>query len=704
MKLYLTEKPKTARQLCDVLGPNRHIKSSDSTKFGGHKQGDGWAVAWLSGHMYRLLEPHEINSNLKQWRLRDLPIIHSDIEWKPIDSSETIPVEQIHEQIEHIKSLYPKVTEMILATDGDQEGQVLGQVFLEQTGWNGPVKRFWTDLWEPSGLKANLAKIRDNADYQGTYYAGTSRIILDQLLGINLTRLFTLKAQQSGYNMVANSGRVISPALSIVVDHDNKVRAHSSNEYYSLRCNLEFQGQPFRGKFLVPDSLLTDKTHCFDKAAIVSIQQLLQSESTAQVVTVEPSEKSHKPPKPFSQNTLAQFCNLHYGLLPTETLAACQSLYEAGYTSYPRVEVEVYETDVLYKAPDILEMLRTLNDQFKSAVESANIKNAQPVFSDAEVAGHSAIFVSSLKPNLGQLSVNELNVYCAIANRFIAQFSSDMVTAHNAIKVRINNYFFTADSLSVIQPGWAALEPKTITEKPELPLMRTGDECAIKDIQLHQRRTKAPPRLTVDVFLSILRDCTHLLSPKVSARIGKGQLGTGATQPGILNNLTNNGFAQIIDKKYIVPTKRGRDLRGLLPDLIASVDLTSLWELNFRDIRNGNLSHTDFITAGLGWIEKLIHAGKTSQFPKSPTLTPCPICESAMIRKKSNSNQHEHYWLCTFEDCKTSLPDVAGLPMQLHADHGKPCGKCGEPMISKLKKSDRSVFINCKKCKTGIEE
>lgn len=704
MKLYLTEKPRTARQLCDVLGQNRHIKSSNNTKFGGHKQGDGWAVAWLSGHMYRLLEPHEKNSNLKKWRLRDLPIIYSEIEWKTIDTSETIPVEELHEQIQYIKSLYPKVTEMILATDGDQEGQVLGQVFLEQTGWAGPVQRFWTDLWEPSGLRASLAKIRDNVDYQGTYKAGISRIILDQLLGINLTRLFTLKAQQSGYNMVANSGRVISPALSIVVDHDAKVKSHSASEYYSLRCNLDYKGQPFRAKFVIPDSLLTDKTHCFDKGAIETIQKLLQQISTAKVVKVDPIEKYQKPPKPFSQNTLAQFCNLHYGMLPDETLAACQSLYEAGYTSYPRVEVEVYETDVLYRAPETLEMLQSLNEHFKEAVTNADVTKPQPVFSDAEVDGHSAIFVSSLKPKFSELKPFEYNVYCAVANRYIAQFSPDMVTAHNSIKLNIQNYFFTAESLTLVHEGWAALEPKSITEKPELPALKIGDECKIHEVQLHQRKTKAPPRLTVDVFLSILKDCTHLLSPKVAAKIGRGQLGTGATQPMIIKTLTSKGFVQIEDKKYLVPTKRGRDLRGLLPELIASVDLTSLWELNFRDIRNGTLSSTDFINAGLSWIEKLILAGKNSQFPKSPTLTPCAICGSAMIRKNSNSNPYEYYWLCSYEDCHISLPDVSGLPMKLHSDHGKPCSKCGEPMTSKLNKIDKSILIHCKKCKAGNEE
>ncbi|UUA75116.1 DNA topoisomerase [Cellvibrio sp. QJXJ] len=696
MKLYLTEKPKTARQLCDVLGASRHVKSSANTTFGGHKVGDGWMVTWLSGHFFRLLEPQEYNPDLKRWSLRDLPIVYPTIEWKPIDSSDTIPVAEITEQIEHIKSLYPKVTQLILATDGDQEGQLLGQVFLEQTGWSGPVARLWTDLWEPSGLRNSLTKVRDNAFYSGTYHAGLSRMLLDQLLGINLTRLYTIKAQQSGYNMVANTGRVRSSSLAIVVDHDEHVRAHTSREYYSIRAKFTFNGVPFLGKFSIPDHLLADKTHCFDKAAIESIIRSLSEEKIARLIDISSTEARTKPPKPFSQNTLAQFCNLHFTLLPDETLAACQSLYEAGYLSYPRVEAEVYETSVLSQAPAILATLASLNDTFNASVLNADLKQYQPVFVDAEIDGHGAIFVSELRPNFSNLKPNELIVYSAVANRFIAQFSSDMITANTTMKLLVKDQTFIAESLILKSVGWSSLEPRSITEKPQLPPMEVNNECEINEISLHSRNTKAPPRLTVDTFLAILKDCTKYLSPKIALRIGTGQIGTGATQPGIIKTLEAQGVAQVVEKKYLVPTKRGRDLRKLLPDLIASADLTSIWELNFRAIRSGQLSHNDFIKGGLDWIQKIVESGKESNFPKSPTLTPCELCGSAMNRKQNAYKKEEHYWQCTCDECRLSVPDVSGLPMKLHAEHGKPCPKCTDKMVSRAGKIDKKPELVCK--------
>lgn len=695
MKLYLTEKPKTARQLCDVLGSSRHVKSSEFTKFGGHKQGDGWAVTWLSGHFYRLLEPHEYNHNFKQWRLSDLPIIYTDITWKAIDQSDTIGVEGIAEQIEHIKSLYPKVTELILATDGDQEGQVLGQVFLEQTHWKGPVKRLWTDVWEPTGLKKSLNNLHDNQLFQGTYKAGITRIILDQLMGINLTRLFTLKAQQSGYSMVANTGRVRSPALAIVVDHDNMVSSHTAREYHTLRATLSYQGQSFRGKLILPEHLLSDKSHCFDKSAIEQILAEVHHEKQATIVDVSSQEKRNKPPKPFSQNTLAQYCNLHHGMLPDETLAACQTLYEAGYVSYPRVEVEVYETDVLNKAPEILANIAVVGPSFNEAVKQAKLSNAQPVFSDQEVDGHSAIFCTALAPKLESLKAQERYVYQAIAMRFIAQFSEDFITAQINLILKVNKSSFIAESNTIISLGWAALFPRENKTSEPLPVIERGAICDIHEIALQSRNTKAPPRLTVDAFLAILRDCTQFLSPKIANRVGKGQLGTGATQPSIIKTLEAQKAIQVVDKKYVIPTKNGRNLRELLPDLIASVDLSSIWELNFRQIRSGQKSHEEFITNCLDWLSKVVEAGKNSKFPKSPTFTPCELCDCAMNRKNSNKPNQGSYWICSNEDCRLSVPDRAGLPVTLHPDHGKPCTTCGKSLTTRIGKSNLEAYAYC---------
>jgi DNA topoisomerase-3 len=709
MKLYLTEKPKTARQLCDVLGNARHVKSSESTKFGGHKQGDGWAVTWLSGHFYRLLEPHEYSQNYKEWRLSDLPIIYRDITWKQIDQSETIGADGIAEQIAHIQSLYPKVTELILATDGDQEGQVLGQVFLEQSGWKGPVKRLWTDVWEPSGLKKSLENLSDNKLFQGTYNAGITRVILDQLVGINLTRLFTLKAQQSGYSMVANTGRVRSPALAIVVDHDNMVSSHSSREYHTLRASFSYKGQAFKGKLVVPDHLLEDQSHCYDRIAIENILKDVQNETAATVINVNSQEKKNKPPKPFSQNTLAQYCNLHHGMMPDETLAACQSLYEAGYVSYPRVEVEIYETDVLNKAPEILAGVSKVGQFFKDAVARTKLSNAQPVFSDQEVDGHSAIFCTSLAPTFKDLKQQEQFVYQAIAMRFVAQFSDDFVTAQSNMMLKVNKSTFIAESNSIISLGWAALFPREDNSSEPLPSIESGSICDINEIALLSRNTKAPPRLTVDTFLSILRDCTNLLSPKIAARVGKGQLGTGATQPSILKTLESQKAIQIVDKKFVIPTKTGKNLRELLPDLIASVDLSSIWELNFRQIRAGQKSHEEFINSSLEWLSKVVEAGKNSKFPRSPTYTPCELCDCAMNRKTSTKPDGGSYWICSNEECKLIVADRAGLPIKLHPDHGKPCPKCGNPLTTRTSKNNLENIAyctsqECRASKSGISK
>lgn len=702
MKFYLTEKPKTARQLCDVLGKSRHIKSSNSTTFGGHKQGDGWMVGWLSGHFFRLFHPHEYNEKYKRWNLQDLPIIYSDIDWKPLDESDYPTPDDIREQINHLKSLYPLITEFILATDGDQEGQVLGQVFIEQTGWKGPVKRFWTGVWEPTGLRRNLEKLTDNAEYQRIYNAGVSRMLLDKVIGINLTRLYTLKAHQAGYNITANTGRVRSPATAIAVDHEAHVKAHNSRQYYSLRANLSHKGQPFRAKLSIPENLLTDSKHCFDETRIALIKRTIEGEKSAIVKNVVSNTTQQKAPLPYSQNTLSQYCSQQLGLLPHETLAEAQIIYEAGYISYPRTESDFYEPDVLINAALTFEMLSGLTNEFKSAVAQTSLDNPQPVFSYEKIDGHGAIFVTPLKPDLNALSNNQRFIYTAIANRLLAQFMRPLETAHNKLILTIGSYTFTAESQSVVNPGWSIVEAKADSaDEKILPAIEIGATCEIDEIILHQRMTKAPPRLTVDAFQEILKDCTHLLSPNIAQKVGKGMLGTGATQPYILKTITDQGVVQIVDKKYVVPTKRGRDLRNLLPDLIASPDLTSLWELNFRSIHSGQLSHHDFIEKALNWLSAIVIKGKESKFPPSPTITPCEMCSSALLRRQQKSDETSYYWVCSNTECDVFVPDVAGLPLSLHKDHGKPCDTCNSKLITRYDKRSKTSYVRCKVCKNS---
>lgn len=701
MRLFITEKPSTARQLTAVLGDARHVKSSNSTKFGGHKQGSGWAVAWLSGHFYSLLEPHEFDERYKQWRLSDLPFIANECHWKVNDDDSFPPKQEIEEQIAHIQSLYKNTNELILATDGDQEGQVLGQVFLEQSGWRGPVKRLWTDVWEPEGLRKRLANLRDNQEFQGIFEAGKCRVLGDQLIGINLTRLFTQKAREAGYSLTAKVGRVRSPALSFTVDHHAKVTAHTARLYYGVRAHLDYQGTPFKGSLIVPEDWCEDKKHCFDPSPVQALLDRLDGITTATVQSKTQNRSEQKPPKPFNQNTLSQHCSKHFQMMPDEVMNVSQKLYEDGVLSYPRVDAQAYEAEVLDMVPAIFETASSADPALASAIENADVRRPQPVFVDEAIEGHSAIYITRSRPELSKRSREERQVYMAIAIRMIAQFYPSLITASEKLILAIGEGRFQADSSTVVQYGWASIEPYQHEDKATLPPLSEGDLCNVVELERTEQNTKAPSRMTVELFQETLRDCTHLLSPKIKSRVGTGQLGTGATQKEYLKSLVNQGAVQIESKKYVIPTRRGIELRSLLPAMIASPDLTSLWELNFRAIRAGQTDPKVFMDTLITWLKDFVRKAENVKFAPAPTMTPCERCGSALNRRERAGDKFNYYWTCSSSECSTTVPDDGGRPAKLHPRDGMSCPKCESPLRTRLRKKDKKIFAGCssRQCK-----
>lgn len=617
MRLYITEKPSAAKLLIAALGESRYVRASSTAKFSGHRAGDGWRVTWLSGYLHSLYEPHDYDPALKSWTMGTLPLIHTEAIWKINDSRAFPPPHEVREQIKHIQELYKDTDELILATDGDTEGQVLGQVFLEQTGWTKPVKRLWSDLWEREGLLRALGNLRDNREYQGIYEAGLCRIICDQMIGINFTRLLTLKAQQAGYSFTANSGRVRSPCNVIVVNHQAAVDSHKARSYYQVRAELQHQAEAFSARLMIPDALLKGGDHCYDSEPIRQIHDSLINEKEASVQSITRSQQELKPPLPFNQNTLSQYCAQHHSMMPDETEAAAQSLYERGYLSYPRVESKAYEASLLSRVPSVFEMLSTLSPELAQAVSLANINHPQPVFTDGGVGVHGSIFPSASAPDLRKLKPHEVAVYLAVVNRLIAQFYPNYITSTDKVVLRIGNHQFMAEGGSIVSPGWTTLIPETDKQKVSLPALNQGDVCTIDKLDFQERKTKGPSRLSVSAFQAMLEDCTHLLSEPVRKRMGsaRGQLGTGATQRTYLRELVEQGVAVVEDKKWVVPTRRGIELARILPPSLATPDLTSLWELHFQAIRKGEKTRQEFIKAVAEWLRGEVERVKRLEFP-----------------------------------------------------------------------------------------
>lgn len=689
MRLYVCEKPNAARSLATALGRHNEIKPHGRGHFAGHLEGHDWRVVSLLGHFYELSDPQDHDPKYASWNLSDLPIIIRDPYWKvptPLEDSPGLSHDEMVLHIEHVKSLLSTTNEVVIACDAGQEGQLIGQVFIEQAGWSGTLSRLWTGNWEVAAVKKALGCIEPNEKYQGYYDAAYARTVADKALGINFTRLFRILAKQSGYNIKGSTGRVRSPALAITVSHDLKHENHKASKYFTVKgiFNLKSESHSFSAALALPDRLKPDGSHCTDEIALNNYLDGAQGLRVATVRSVDNKTESRTIPAPFDQNSLSQLASTEFGFMPERTLAICQSLYDQGLMSYPRTDENVYEAAVLENAPLVVDMLAKLHPDLAADVKHVDVNNHPDVFDDSRVEEHSALYVTNKKPNFEKMDSDLQKIYLTVAKRLLAQFAGVMTVIQTKIVIEAEDYTFYIGGQAISENGWGHIEPPK-NEDDVLPIVRVGDELIINDLETESKKTKAPPRLTVARFQALLKDCTAFLSDSVRSRAGKGQLGTAATQPTYMKSLALAKDIKIVSGKYVVSTKQGRNLNDITPQYIRSPDMSSLWEIQFKAIRKGTQTKENFLNNVFSWIDNQIIDGKKLKFKTSPLFQPCPKCGCALIRYESRDKYGDAYYRCSNGDtCNTTISDYGGKPMQPLLNEGTPCPNCGEPMITRL--------------------
>ena len=688
-RLYLTEKPSAARALVAALGGAELIKD-DRSAFPGFYDGKTFRVVYLLGHFYRLSEPSEHNPAYKLWRESDLPIIIRDHHWVLDATSDRISAQDRKKQIDILCSLYSTTSEVIIATDDDQEGQLIGQNVVEQTQWTGPTLRLHcSEQGEAALLKAS-ENLTDNALCQGTYQAAYARTVSDLAIGVNYSRLFSLLAQKAGHKLPANVGRVKSPALAIVVSHTLANRNHLAASY--LECEGLFQtsdGAEIKARMHLTDELKEGQKHCTSRINLNSYTSALHANMPGRIHKLTHNENSTPPPVPFSQSTLAQHMAEHHGWDPDVTLKTSQALYDKKFASYPRTESHFYETEVFHTIPHLTVILKELSTEFDGAIASLKFSQRPSSYDSQgiinEELSHGAIYVTARQVKRSDLSSTEYLLYSVIAMRMLVQFSSSRSIATTHAILMAGNIPFEAEGKMIVNKGWTEFEPASEIADA-LPRLHEGDNVVLIQHSIEEKKTKAPPRLTVASFTAALRDCSKYLSESVRSRIGKGQLGTGATQGSYMNELIKLNHIKKVDGKYLESTKLGEQLISLLPDIITSCDLTSLWELRFREIRKNPESAKEFMSQVWHWLEVQIEASKSLRFTPSPLMQPCPNCGCALNRIQSKKDKFDYFWRCSNYECNTSISDYNARPMKPLEETPTYCSECGEAKVTRLRK------------------
>ena len=454
MKVCIAEKPSVAREIATILGAN--------TKKEGYYEGNGYAVTYTFGHLCTLLEPKDYKPHWKSWNLNNLPMLPERFTTKVTNDS------GIKKQFSIIKTLFEKATLVINCGDAGTEGELIQRWVINQCGYKGKVKRLWISSLTQEAINEGFKNLKPSEQYDNLYYAGFSRAIGDWLLGLNATRLYTIKF--GGYKQVLSVGRVQTPTLAMLVNRFKEITNFKPQPYWELQTsyrNTLFNYE--EGRFLNKEEgqVLADKV----------------KKSDFEIVSVTKKKGKEYAPKLFDLTGLQVYCNNKFGFSADETLKIVQKLYEMKVVTYPRVDTTFLPNDIYPKISGILSKLTNYSLLTKELLGS-KIKKSKRVFDDKKVTDHHAIIPTGIE---GNLQYNQQQVYDIITRRFIGVFYPDSEVSNTAVLAKAAEVPFKTTGKEILTKGWRIVFEKEensikkeLNQQLTLPTFVEGEKGAHK--------------------------------------------------------------------------------------------------------------------------------------------------------------------------------------------------------------------------------
>ena len=674
MRLFIAEKPSLARSIAAVLP-----KSQETTKLY-IKAGDD-VVAWAAGHLLEQAKPEQYDEKYKRWSLEDLPIFPS--EWQMVIKKES------KDLFDNLEKLLKKADTVVNAGDCDREGQLLIDEILEYCGYKGEVLRILISDTNPEAVKKALDNLKPNADFRGDRDAARARSRADWLHGMNMTRLYTKLAEKNGYNGgPLRIGRVKTPVTALVVNRDIEIESFVPKPFWTLKADIQVSGGTFITTWKPKEEQagLDDEGRLIDKAIGDELVGKLKGQ-TALITKYESKKQSVKPPLGYSLPRLQMAASQKHDLSPSRVLEICQSLYERGITTYPRSDCEYLpdgHKDEAAKVFDVIERLSTLKLPGEIQAERKT-----PVFNSSKVEEHHAIIPSASCKATEPLKGDEALVFELIARRYLSFFLPDYEYSQVNIGVEVDGERFTASGRQVQNEGWKAVEKDT-GDKDEnkdddednapLPSVSEGESGECRDVRLHEKKTKAPARFAEASLLKAMNEIHRYVSNPENKKVLKETdgIGTAATQAGILKELIVSG--QLEKKgKQLISTHAARSLIKALPEEITLPDMTAIWEMRFRKIKEGEASIDEVTDQIEETIRKTIAEAKPITVEGTPSAKPkqpskdkgkgkaaksgvkCPECGAPMVLRNGKNGP---FWGCSkYPECRATADDKDGKPV-----------------------------------------
>lgn len=717
MRLFIAEKPSLGREIAANLGKG--------TSKNGYIEVNGGEdiVTWEFGHILEQCAPSEYNEKYKKWNLADLPINPGN-DWKLKVKKDAA------NQFRIIKGLLAKADYVVNAGDPDREGQLLVDELLEYLDNKKPVKRILLNALDEKSVKAALADLRNNKDFVGLRDSARARSQADWLVGMNLTRAYSLKNQAAGYDGTINVGRVKTPTLALVVRREEDIKHFVPTAYYDVQIIWKHKNGliPTTWKIKKDMDDLDNDGRLLKKSiadGLLTKVQTVALSGGAWIDSIEQKKKQEGQKLPYSLSTLQVEAGRKYGLSPQQVLDTMQSLYEKKVTTYPRSDCEYLPTNQLSDAASILKNLAGIReDNLSGLVAKADVKIVSRAWNDKKISAHHALIPTTVKADFVSFSDTERKLYLMVAKAYLAQFYPLHTYQATKISITCADENFVSTGKVVLQMGWKEIYAKDAKEDKKLSVLpdaMEGDSLSYDSGSVQERVTTPPKRFTEATLLQAMKEIGKYVQDKslsVKLKECKG-IGTEATRANVIEELKTASFVTV-EKKLLIPTEKAIRAIHFLPDEITYPDTTALWEAELEKIAEGKLSLDVFINHQTEIINNLLDAAKNLKITPNESLPLCPKCGKFLKLRKGSKGM---FWGCSgYPDCKTTFPDKRGKPdfeaLKVSAAECPIChsklhrrkGKFGVFWSCENKESCNAVFsdhknkpviVKCPKCNKG---
>ena len=606
MIVCIAEKPSVGRDIARIIGATTDHKN--------YMEGNGYQVTWTFGHLCTLKEPHDYTEQWKRWSLGSLPMLPPRFGIKLIDDN------GIKQQFAVIERLMQQADSIVNCGDAGQEGELIQRWVMQKAGAKCPVKRLWISSMTDEAIREGFAKLKDQNDYQPLYLAGLSRAIGDWLLGMNATRLYTLKYGQN--RQVLSVGRVQTPTLALIVNRQKEIENFKPEPYWVLATSYR-------------DTVFTATKGKFtSKEEGEQAFQLIEGKPFT-VTSVEKKKGTEAPPQLYDLTSLQVECNKKFGFSAETTLNVIQALYEKKITTYPRVDTRYLSDDIYAKCPQTMNGL--YQTKFAGVAPYADLvrplggkplKKSKKVFDSSKVTDHHAIIPTGVTPK--GLTDMEQKVFNLVALRFIAVFYPDCKFSTTTVLGEVDKIEFKVSGKEIFEPGWRVVnlklkeeietDEKKDDEERTLPTFKKG-ESGPHTPTLTEKWTTPPPYYTEATLLRAMETAGKFVDDEeLRAALKENGIGRPSSRAGIIETLFKRNYIRR-ERKRLVATPTGIELIDLIrEELLKSCELTGIWEKKLRDIEHKKYDAGQFVEELKAQITEIVNDVLRDNSPRRITI------------------------------------------------------------------------------------